>query len=288
MLDETAFATLPPDRGMQRVSGRVEVHLGSAAAERPGGARLVALHQSGSAKTFLPQVHGGRTEVVLLNTAGGMTGGDALRYGLTLDAGAAATAMTQTAERAYRAGSGQARVETRVTLGAGAQLDWLPQELILFEASDTIRTLDVEMAADARFLFAESVVLGRQARGEDPLRARLHDARRVRRGGRWALIDAQAISAEVLARRGSPVLLGQARALATVGLVASEAELRLDGVRAVLRQLGEGFGVDAAASAWDGKLIVRMLARDAFDLRRALIGILEHLTGRPMPRVWQA
>ena len=46
-------------------------------------------------------------------------------------------------------------------------------------------------------------------------------------------------------------------------------------------------GVDAAASAWNGMLVVRLLAADGASLRRAVMPLLSILRdGRPMPRVW--
>ena len=49
-------------------------------------------------------------------------------------------------------------------------------------------------------------------------------------------------------------------------------------------------GVDdvaAAASAWDGRCVVRLMARDAWPLRRVLVRLLTHFRGTVPPRVWQ-
>ena len=70
---------------------------------REGRVRLDGLRQAGSGKAFLPRVHGPVPEIVFLNTAGGLTGGDKMRYRVSVGAGARALATTQTAERAYRA-----------------------------------------------------------------------------------------------------------------------------------------------------------------------------------------
>ncbi|HEX9858209.1 MAG TPA: urease accessory protein UreD, partial [Paracoccaceae bacterium] len=82
---------------MQRSRGRATVGLRL----QDGRTVLQELHQSGSAKALLPRVHQADPEVVFLNTAGGLTGGDRLEYGLRLGPGCRATATTQTAERAY-------------------------------------------------------------------------------------------------------------------------------------------------------------------------------------------
>ncbi|MCU0912614.1 MAG: urease accessory protein UreD, partial [Rhodobacteraceae bacterium] len=87
-------------RTLQRARGTACVVLG------PGG--LERLAQAGSAKAMLPRVHGSAPEVVFLNTAGGLTGGDRMAFGLALGAGAGAVGTTQTAERVYRSCGGAA------------------------------------------------------------------------------------------------------------------------------------------------------------------------------------
>ena len=263
---------------LQRSRGRADVGLVAGAT----GTGLERLYQSGSAKAMLPRTHGGVPEVVFLNTSGGLTGGDRLSYGLTLGPGAAAIATTQTAERAYASFTGLARVEVQLRLGAGAALDWLPQETILFDRSALTRRTVVDMAADARLLMLEMLVLGRTAMGERVRTLDLYDRREVRRGGRVVLVDPLRLGSDDLC--GQSAILGEFRAIAALALVAPDAGTRLDAARQALAGLT---GVEAGASAWDGKLTVRIVARDGHDLRRAVLAVLPTLRQGPLPRVWQ-
>jgi len=266
---------------LQRVTGRAEVTLLAA----PGrAARLDRLAQAGSAKAFLPRVHAAAPEVVFLNTAGGLTGGDRLAYALGLGPGARAVATTQTAERAYGSTGGRARLEVDLDIGAGAALDWLPQETILFDGSALDRRTRADLRAGARLLMTESLVLGRQAMGERVTRLELDDWREVRREGRPVLIEPLRLTDAALGDR--PALLAGARALATVALVAPGAEDATGAVRAAIDGLPDG--VVAAASGWDGKCVVRLRAVDGWPLRRALARLLSVLRGgAALPRVWQ-
>src|SRR5690606_9626311 len=97
---------------------------------------------------------------------------------------------TQACERSYRSTGDFARVETRLTVGAGAHLDWLPQETILFAASKLDRTLSADLEEGATLTAIESVLLGRDAMGEDAADALLRDRWHIRRQGR--LIHAEA------------------------------------------------------------------------------------------------
>lgn len=248
---------------------------------RHGRTRLADLYMDGSAKALLPRTHGTEPQAVIINTAGGLTGGDAFDYSVELGAGARATVSTQTAERAYRAAAGTARIKTRLHLGPGACLDWLPQETILFEGSAVARRIEADVAPGACLLMVEALTLGRAAMGETLDAVSFSDQWRVRQNG--TLVHAEAARIEApLAELRTPAALGSARALATVLYVAPDAEDQLVAVRAF-----PGFdGVRHAASAWGGRLVIRYLADAAQPLRTALIDHLTRMRGAPMPRVW--
>ncbi|KAJ55511.1 hypothetical protein ACMU_12520 [Actibacterium mucosum KCTC 23349] len=274
------FDTVPDPQHMQRTRGRASVVLRAA----PGGARLNKLHQSGSAKAMLPKVHSKSPEVVFLNTAGGLTGGDRMAFSVTLDDGAKATATTQTAERAYASVGNHAALSVHLTIGQEGALDWLPQETILFEHSNLRRETRIDMAGDARLLMCETVVLGRVAMGETLHTAQLLDRRVVTRAGIPALIEPFRIDATTLAEPNATAGLKGARALSTIALIAPGAEDALGPLRAAFANTPD---VHAAASAWDGKCIARLMAVDPAPLRHALARAIETLRGGPLPRVWQ-
>src|SRR5262245_62072901 len=74
-----------------------------------GQSRLDRLYQSGSAKVRLPRVAtGAPLEAILINTAGGVTGGDEIAYEVAVGIGGAAVIATQAAERIYRRSAGTA------------------------------------------------------------------------------------------------------------------------------------------------------------------------------------
>lgn len=246
----------------------------------PDRGRLERLHQSGSAKAF---VHAGEAgpEVVFLNTSGGLTGGDRMTCGIELGAGVRAGGTTQTAERAYRSPGGAAAVTVRHAVGPGAHLDWLPQETILFDQSHLARKTVIDLAPDASCMMLESVVLGRAAMGETVRRVTLRDSRRITRAGRPVLVEPLHLATAALTA-GAGVLDG-ARAFATLALVAQGAE---DAVTRVRAELDEP-GVTGAASGFDGKLVIRLMAGDGWPLRRQIMRLVRVLRPGPLPRVWQ-
>ncbi|MBW8723822.1 MAG: urease accessory protein UreD [Inquilinus limosus] len=128
---------------------------------------LDALFQEGCAKARFPRREAGAfAGAVLLNTAGGLTGGDRLSQAVRWGEGTAATVAGQAAERIYRSLGDAAQIETRLTVEPGAVAEWLPQETILFDRARLDRDLRIELRGDARFLGVEAIVFGRAAMGE--------------------------------------------------------------------------------------------------------------------------
>lgn len=240
--------------------------------------RLHRLRQAGSARAIaLPG-----PELVVINTSGGLTGGDRLGIALDVGAGCQVTATTQTAERLYRAGEGTARITVTGRVAAGARLDWLPQETILFEGAAADRRTEIDLATDATCLCVETLVLGRAAMGETLTQVALRDWRVIRRDGRPLHVDPLAL--DPLRLQSGAAGLAGARALSTVVLAAPGAQDALGPARATLTDPC----VTAAASALDGRLIVRLMAADGWPLRRQLMRLLSALRPQPLPRVWQS
>ena len=280
---EPTFATAAR---MQRARGRARV---SFKRDPAGTTRLDELWQEGSCKVRLPRVHDGRgPEAVLLNTAGGITGGDHLVFEAEWRDGATATVAGQAAERIYRRSEGVGRVDNHLRVGAGATARWLPQETIVFDGAGLARRMEVDIAATGSLVAAEAVVLGRTAMGEDVRSLSFRDHWRVRRDGRLVYADSVSLGGDTRSVLHGGATGGGARAFATVLAVSADAEARLDALRAVIERAVTGAPgvVECGASAFDGLVVLRMLAADGRALRHLLEPLLVHLTGGPLPRVW--
>lgn len=263
----------------QRSHGLASVSL----AMLDGVTRLGRLRQVGSAKAILPQIHRALPEVVFLNTSGGLTGGDRLSYGLDLGPATSAVATTQTAERAYAAGGGTARVSAGFRVGAGGHLDWLPQETILFDGASVMRETVVDLDEGASCLMLESVILGRHAMGETLSRIAFRDLRIIRRGGRPLHLEPTVLTGAGIGKDRA-ALLGPARAYASIVALGPGFPDQL----AALREVLDEPGVAAGASALPGRICLRLLAPEARALRRQILRVLAVLrAGAPLPRVWQ-
>jgi urease accessory protein len=279
--DENSRAMAVARESDLRSGGVLRLHL----KRRAGATVLGQLYQSGCLKARLIKSEPHHcTEAVLLNTSGGIVGGDRLSLKIQWGAATQAAVTTQACEKLYRAADCAATVRTELDVDEGATAEWLPQETIVFDRAMVERDLQVRLAIGATFTGLESIILGRAEMGETVQQAYLRDGWRVWRSNRLIYADALNMRGdigEMLAR--APTLQGQT-AFASLLHIGPRAESELQNVRDALSDTECVSG----ASAWNGLLSVRLVARDSAALRRSLARVLNVIRGNlALPRVWQ-
>ncbi|NJO23617.1 MAG: urease accessory protein UreD, partial [Sphingomonadales bacterium] len=154
---------------------------------------IATLAEKGGYRLKFPRTHGSHAEAVIINTGGGVVGGDRIKLDFSIEEGADATVTTQAAERIYRSTGLDSEIDARLRVSNRARLIWAPQETILFSGAKLRRRYEVDVASSARLLFVESMIFGRVASGEEMDRGALHDSWRVRRDGRLVFCRVQSI-----------------------------------------------------------------------------------------------
>jgi urease accessory protein len=263
---------------LERARGSVSLRVGATGE----GNAILGLGQAGCARLLFPAIaRGSAREAVIVNTAGGLTGGDLFTVEADVEREAAAVLTTQACERIYRSLGGPATVRTHLSVAEGARLSWLPQETILFDRSGLARSLSVDIGAGATFLAVEAVLLGRKASGETLTTISFRDSWRIRREGQLVFADETALGEALGDALTARPALGGASAFATILLVAPDAEARLER----LRELPTNDATEAGFSAFDGLCLARLIAQDGASLRSRLLPLLTALGGEP-PLVW--
>jgi urease accessory protein len=255
------------------------VHLST----KPGADRAVLdeFRQSGSFKCLFPRARGPQLDAVLLNTAGGVTGGDQFAVSAQASAQTTLTLTTQACERAYKAQPGEiGQIRNRLRVAQQGRINWLPQETILFNGSALHRQLHIDLAPEAALLMVEPVIFGRPAMGERLTNIRFRDRVEIRRAGVPLFLDAMSLTGDAQAHLAQPFVANGAGAMALVVLVDRTAESHLRHLQDTLPATG-----GASLIAQD-TLVMRLLAEDGYALRQSLLPILHRLNGAPLPRCW--
>ena len=280
-------------------------------AEEPGvlcPSGIDRLYQQGSARIRFPGSEPGALQAVLLNTAGGLTGDDNIRWEAATAANAHLNVSTAACEKVYRTHGPAAVQQTQLSVAAHGRLEWLPQETILFNGASLHRTLDVQLHESSEALLCESLIVGRQAMHEHIDRLQVRDRWRIKRGDR--LLHAEELHLNLnnhsaAREHGSDVgtvhadlradsMLHDFSAISTLVLISQRSTEWLDTVAQRVRALGDSNGdgntahIRFGASVLPHRIVVRVLASDSFQLRRFLLPCISLLNdGRSVPTVWK-
>jgi urease accessory protein len=261
-----------------RAIGRIAFSVEAATA----ASRRRRVHEAGALRVRFPNVADkGTLEAVIINTAGGMAGGDRFDIDVALKAGARLTVSTAAAEKIYRSLGPDTDIGVKLDIGAGAALAWLPQETILFDQVRLRRTIEADLAPDASLLLAESVVFGRSAMGETVVEGQFFDRWRVRVGGALVFAESLRLDGAIAQRMARRAVAGESVAVASVlKLPADEKAV------AAVRAMEKDFAGEVGISAWNGLAVARLVAPDGAALHRDLVGVLTALSDMPLPRLW--
>ncbi len=228
---------------------------------------------------------------LILHPPGGIAGGDVLDIELALDAGARLLCTTPGAAKWYHGERGSARQHQRLSVGADAQLEWLPQEAILFDGSDVIQDTLIELDARASMFGWEIVQLGR---GQQWQRGRWRQRLVLVRAGRECWRETADVHA---ADRLCSSALGLAKYAVTATAWAAAPDLgrRADGIVDQLREAAAAHALPCGIS-WlpepTALLLFRVLGPSSEPVRALLEalwhGLRPHWSGQPpqRPRIW--
>ncbi|MFE0172061.1 urease accessory protein UreD [Streptomyces sp. NPDC059002] len=257
-------------RGVTRTGGGAGVR-GTARVEARsdgrGGTALPVLDGEGPLALRRTRSSGPAAHVTLVGAMSGPLGGDHLTVEAAVHEGAALRIGSAAATIALPGQTGDAaRYDVRLTVADGAELRWLPEQLISVCGSDLRVTTRAELAAGARLVLREEQALGRV--GEAP--GRLTSRLTVHRAGR-ALLD-QELSCGPGAPGGwdGPAVLAGCRGVGQLIVVRPEFAHDMPEPAA----LGEWAALTPLAGP---AVLVTAAAPDALQVRRALDEALRRL-----------
>jgi urease accessory protein len=246
-----------------------------------GVTRRRELHEAGSLRVRFPSPEDEGLSAVLVNTAGGIAGGDRFDIDIAGSDAARLTVTTAAAEKVYRADGPAAELNITLKAEGRSHLSWLPQETILFDRARLHRRLDIDLSQDSSLLLCEIVVFGRVAMGERLREGEFLDRWRLRRGGRLVFAENIRLDGDI----GGKL----ARSAVAKGGVAIGTALVVPGDEALverMRKLSETFGGEVGISSWNGFAMARFCAQDAGRLRADMMAVLGCVLGPALPRLW--
>jgi urease accessory protein len=259
-----------------------------------GITRLTRLYQRDPLRVLFPTPAAGDPLLaVLVTTSGGLVAGDRLDIGVRVAKGAVGHVTASAAEKVYRSLGPTTRIRQSLSVAAGAALEFLPLETILFDGARLWRETTIEIGSGAGFLGGDIVVLGRRARGERFTKGLLREVWQVRRDDRLVWGDALHLEGDIAGIVDDPACFDGAAAFATMILApAGQDPQRLLDCARTIQSAAATAAVRSGVTAIAGLVIARWLAADATALRKAYANLASHLRREAMglaprlPRLW--
>jgi len=273
------------DEHLQRAKGVCRI----AVTGSRDGNEIVDVFQQSPLRVIFPRIGGAAAkEAVLINTGGGIAGGDRLECGVTAMAGASITVTSQTAERVYGALDQPARILTKLRVGDGAKLAWFPHETIVFNWARLHRETEVEISSGSELVALEWLVFGRAAHGEQMVGGEIRDSWRVKKQGRLIWADTFRIDEEIFPHMHRKALISSCKAIATLIYFGPELHKRLE----LLREISRSVDCLCAATSVADLIIGRLAAKESAKLKLAMHALLRRLGSEfgdgpfRVPKMW--
>ncbi len=260
-----------------RATGRIVLGVNAAS----NTSRPARVHEAGSLRIRFPHSGGAGLEAAIINTAGGMTGGDRFDLAFSVGAGAALAVTTAAAEKIYRSLGPDTTTRVKIDVAPGGALAWLPQETILFDQARFYRDIDIDLAGDARLLLAEACIFGRSAMGETVVAGRFFDRWRLRVDGALRFANSIRLDGPIAQHLSDRAIAAGGAAVASiVKFPAGDQDV------APVCKMQQEFAGEVGVSAWNGLAVTRCVASSGAALRQDLTRVLTALGGAPLPRLW--
>ena len=175
-----------------------------------GGTALAHSHVRAPLKIVRPfPLACGRALVQVLTLGPGMCGGDHWQIDITVEDGASAVVIMQSASRLLGMAEGaDARHDVRLSVQGGGHLEYYPGLTIPFAGSSFIQRVHADVHQNARFGILETWTTGRSSRGEHLQFRRISSRTTVAVGGAVAYGDAIEIDPSAAGVAGTGMLEG--------------------------------------------------------------------------------
>ena len=259
---------------LEKSKGRLEIKIKDQ--------NLQKLYQQGSSKALMPDFHENLKQLMLINTAGGITSGDEYDFKFEIDSSNLCIS-TQAAEKIYSGFGNPANLEINVNLLNNSNLFWLPKELILFNNCNLKRKINFNLSKDSNLLLCENIIFGRTSMKEKFEKGYFSDLWNIKIDNK--LIHSEAINTGLFEKKymKSFSTLNKNSAVATIIIVGNKF---LNNVNNLSETLTNNENTTSNYSQWDNKLILRLLSKDSYNLKFAIDKILSYFfEGSKIPKV---
>jgi urease accessory protein len=158
------------------------------------GSRTVPLHRKHSGpiriqKCLWPEEKTGICHTLMVHPPAGMAGGDSLQISVGVNTGAHVMLTTPGSGKWYGSDERYAKQLIDLKVDGNGILEWLPQDMILFNHAHASSQLEIALSREASFIGWDMLTLGRQSRGEQFEQGHYSNRVEIMREGKPIMLD---------------------------------------------------------------------------------------------------
>ena len=239
------------------------------------------LYQSGCCKILNPNSYNDNVEIVLINTAGGITCNDKIEISALIE-NSNLSICTQAAEKVYAGIGDPANVNINIIL-KNSNLFWLPKELIIFDNSKLNRKINFQLSNNSNLIFCETSIFGRRAMSEKINNISFSDQWKIYINSSLKHFEAINMKESVRDNYKNNFTFANKSALSTIlifGKIIHQIEPEL---RKIIKNIKNLY---CEITKFDDKIIIRSLADDNYDLKKTINYIMKNIIHDKLPKSW--
>ena len=264
----------------QRCLGYVNLKIGKS---NNGIVQIFNHREQGNLKARLIHNYDLNDELIIINTAGGLTSGDLNLNRIQVDCNTSLNITTQSMEKIYNCKNLLANAYTNIIVGDNSYVSWMPLETIFFNGGKLRRRLNIDLKTSSNFFGVETLIFGRQAMGEIVESGELDDALQIYKNNKLLYSDFNRIKGNIDKKILKSLVLKGNNIFCNVVYTGKKIRIYEKQISKYADKSKYFFGV----SIVNGVLLLKILAKNINDIRDFLSDLIK-IFGKNfnLPRIW--
>ncbi len=266
----------------QRCLGYIKILIDSYTKEKT----FLKVHrEQGNLKARLIQNYNLNDELIIINTAGGLTSGDVNVNLIKISDNIKINITTQSMEKIYKCNNFSANCYTNIIVGAHSYVSWLPLETIFFDGGNLRRRINIDLGNKSTFLGVETIIFGRQAMGEIIKKGNLDDAWQIFQNGKLLYSDFNRINGNIHRLLSNTLIMRGHNIFCNIVFVGKKIKIYKKKISNYLANSRYFAGV----SLVNGVLLLKVLVKDISEIRVFLDNLISMFDENfNLPKLWNS
>jgi urease accessory protein len=258
---------------LQRSNGKIDIVFSDNSCKK--------FFQSGCCKVLNPNNYNKFKELVLINTAGGITCNDTIEINATIN-NSELSICTQAAEKIYAGIGDPAKVDLNININ-NSTLYWLPKELILFDNSKLRRTININLQNNSNLIFCETSIFGRKAMSEQINNISFSDQWNIFINSNLKHFESININGSMIDNYRNKYTFGNQSSVSTILIFGDIIHQLEPELIKITKKIIDHY---CEITKFDDKIIVRCMADDNYYLKKTLNYIFKNIIHDKLPKSW--